>query len=234
MAKQYLNEIQTMLLNKMVAKSFHLHGDNAGNHNDYFFDIEDLDNRNTKALVRLSLIESSPDYDYLVRPNKLAYKIWEYHKNLYLDYDNFSDSEPPSSIGVFGRTVEQTKLLLHMIKHTSPQDSNGHSDSYLDLSGYKKSVISGIFFLIEQNPDNPNEWCASKGARFHVNEYRKEFLNSVEPRLRSGFYTEIQGFISELDEKINALRAENQPSHDLIQLTESHRDTLMSILSKHS
>ncbi|TOJ39276.1 hypothetical protein CGI42_24620, partial [Vibrio parahaemolyticus] len=165
MAKQYLNEIQTMLLNKMVAESFHLHGDNAGNHNDYFFDIEDLDKRNTKALFRLSLIESSPDYDYLVRPNKLAYKIWEYHKNLYLDYDNFSDSEPPSSIGVFGRTVEQTKLLLHMIKHTSPQDSNGHSDSYLDLSGYKKSVISGIFFLIEQNPDNANEWCASKGSR---------------------------------------------------------------------
>lgn len=36
MAKQYLNVIQTMLLNEMVTKTFHLHGENAGNHNDNY------------------------------------------------------------------------------------------------------------------------------------------------------------------------------------------------------
>ncbi|ARN69496.1 hypothetical protein FORC36_4979 (plasmid) [Vibrio vulnificus] len=234
MAKQYLNVIQTMLLNEMVTKTFHLHGDDAGNHNDNYLNFYDLDNRHTKALLRLSLIESNPDHDHQVRPNKLAYKIWEYHKNLYLDYDNFSNSEPPSSIGVFGRTVEQTKLLLRMIKHTSPQDSNGRSDSYLDLSDYKKSVINGLFLQIEQNPDNPNEWCITKGSMFGFNKCRKLFSDALESQLKPALHTEIQGFISELDEKINALRAEKQPSNDLIQLTESHRDTLMSILAKHS
>ncbi|ENV5902045.1 hypothetical protein ACXHQ0_15035 [Vibrio antiquarius] len=234
MAKQYLNVIQTMLLNEMVTKTFHLHGENAGSHNDNYLNFHDLDNRNTKALLRLSLLESNPDHEHQVRPNKLAYKIWEYHKNLYLDYDNFSNSEPSSSIGFFNRTVEQTKLLLRMIKHTSPQDSNGQSDSYLDLSDYKKSVINGLYLKIEQNPDNPNEWCISKGSMFDFNKSRKLFLGALEAQLKPGLHTEIQGFISELDEKINVLRAEKQPSNDLIQLTESHRDTLMSILAKHS
>ncbi|KOF27982.1 hypothetical protein [Vibrio parahaemolyticus] len=234
MAKQYLNVIQTMLLNEMVTKTFHLHGENAGSHNDNYLNFHDLDNRNTKALLRLSLLESNPDHEHQVRPNKLAYKTWEYHKNLYLDYDNFSNSEPPSSIGFFNRTVEQTKLLLRMIKHTSPQDSNGQSDSYLDLSDYKKSVINGLYLKIEQNPDNPNEWCISKGSMFDFNKSRKLFLDALEAQLKPGLHTEIQSFISKLDEKINVLRAEKQPSDDLIQLTESHRDTLMSILAKHS
>ncbi|EGR3229089.1 hypothetical protein DC914_RS25475 [Vibrio parahaemolyticus] len=234
MAKQYLNVIQTMLLNEMVTKTFHIHGENAGSHNDNYLNFHDLDNRNTKALLRLSLLESNPDHEHQVRPNKLAYKTWEYHKNLYLDYDNFSNSEPPSSIGFFNRTVEQTKLLLRMIKHTSPQDSNGQSDSYLDLSDYKKSVINGLYLKIEQNPDNPNEWCISKGSMFDFNKSRKLFLDALEAQLKPGLHTEIQSFISKLDEKINVLRAEKQPSDDLIQLTESHRDTLMSILAKHS